>query len=147
VAIFTYTRAKYLLASGALNLATADLRLLLCMSDSTADADEDAATVGSIGLLDEYNGANYVAGGQALSGEVLSQEDANDRATLDAQDVTFASLGAGTRQCKGALLYAFNATVGGSVPVAWLDGPGFPFQGTGVNLLMILPAAGLLHVE
>lgn len=145
MAIFTFTRAKFLLASGGLALGSADLRILLAMSNSTADAERDASTIGAFTTLDEYDGANYTPGGAALAGEVLSQDDANDRAVLDAQDLTFALLGAGTRQCKGALLYAFAGSVGASVPIAWFDGPGFPFQGDGTNLLLTVAPAGLLQ--
>lgn len=46
-------------------------------------------------ITNEITNANYVAGGNAISGRAVNQNDANDRAEAEAADVTFTALAAG----------------------------------------------------
>jgi len=137
-----YTPAKKKLLDGALNLGSDDIRALLVMTNTTADTDEDAEFIGDIGTLDEMDGANYAR--QALANEATAADTPNDRATFDADDVTFASLGAGTRQVAGLVLYKHVTNDADSPVIAFIDSGGFPFAANGLDLVVQWNADGIL---
>jgi type III secretion system FlhB-like substrate exporter len=56
---FIYTPAKQKMAKGDADFDTLDVRALLVMSNTTADTDQDAASLSAIGTLDEYDGSGY----------------------------------------------------------------------------------------
>jgi len=56
------------------------------------------------------------------------------------------SLGAGTRQNQGALLYIFVTADADHINVAWIDTGGFPFDGTGSNTTIQWNALGILQL-
>lgn len=56
----------------------------------------------------EISVANYAAGGVTLSGKAVAQDDANDRASWDANDPAWTSLGAAT--ILAAVLYDDTTT-------------------------------------
>ena len=145
MANFVYTHAKHLFLTGGLNLSTADMRVALVMTNTTADTEKDLSTIGAFTTLDEYDGAGYSSGGSALAGEGVTQDDPNDRSEFDATDLTFTGLGVGTRQCQGAIVYAFVTNFGASIPVAWIDTGGFPFTGNGSNVTIQWNAEGILQ--
>lgn len=143
---FTYNNAKHLLGSGSINLSSDDLRVALVMSNSTADTEDDASNLAAITTLDEMDGANYAR--VALAGETFTKDAANNRSEFDADDVVFLSLGAGTRQVKGALIYKHvDGTAANDIPVAYYDGGGFPFDATGSDVTLQVDAQGLLQVR
>jgi len=131
---FAYTPAKYKIARGELAWQSSDIRVLLCMSNTTADTDQDAATISAIGTLDEYDGANYVR--KALANEAVNQDDPNNRAELDADDITWTSLGVGARQAVGMVVFKFVTNDADSIPILFVDSGGFPFDGDGTNLIV-----------
>lgn len=45
---------------------------------------------------DEESGTGYTAGGEALTNQAVTQDNANDRAKFDADDVTWSGLDVGT---------------------------------------------------
>ena len=147
MANFTYDHAKFLAGSAGLNLTTADLRILLLMSNTTADTEKDKATVSAFTTLDEYDGSGYSAGGIPFTGELLTEDNVGHKAVLDADNVTFTAIGAGTRSCVGALVIAYSGSVAASVPVAYFDTGGFPFVGNGSNVTFQVNAAGLLNIS
>ncbi len=145
MANFVYTHAKHLFLTGALNLSSADVRVALVMTNTTADTEKDVSTISAFTTLDEYDGANYTSGGAALAGESVAQDDANDRSEFDATDLTFSALGVGARQCQGAIVYAFVTNFGASIPIAWIDTGGFPFTGNGSNVTIQWNAEGIVQ--
>lgn len=143
---FWYTNAKRAILAGEIDLDTAgdDVRLLLVMSNTTADTTEDAATITGLGTLDEMDGSGYAR--QALAGEAVTADNANDRGEFDANDTQFASVSAGTRQVVGAVLYKHvDGTPGNDIPIAYIDGTGFPFDPGGGNIDFAWNAEGILH--
>lgn len=146
MASFVYTPAKALLAKGLLNLHTGgnDIRMALCMSNTTADTDQDAATISAIGTLDEMDGANYAR--KTLAGEVVNQDDANNRAEFDFDDVTWTALGAGTRAIAGALIFKFVTNDTDNIPIAWVDSGGFPVTANGGDLTYAVDAQGAIQL-
>ena len=128
MANFMYTHAKAGIMSGAIDLDTDDIRVLMVMSNTTADTEEDSEfleTNGGTGFttLDEADGANYVR--KELANEAVTADEANDRGEFDADDVTWTALGVGTRQ---------------------IDSGGFPFWGNGGNVTAQWNAEGIGQV-
>lgn len=144
MADFWYTPAKQKLAKGDLDFDTADLRVRICMSNTTADTDQDAATISAITTLDEYDGAGYTA--LDLASVSVNQDDANNRSEIDYADGTFgATVSAGTRQWVGLLYYVrVDGTNANDYPVAWKDLTAANGNGGAVNLTV--NAEGLLQV-
>lgn len=141
---FCYQKGKQQLASAALNLSSADLRVILAMTNTTADTEKDKNFISSFTTLDECNGANYARAD--LAGVTLVRDDPNLIVYVDATDATFTNLGAGTRQNQGAILYVHVTNDADSYPFAWIDSGGFPFDGTGANNTIQWNALGMVQL-
>lgn len=141
---FIYPHAKHLMGQGDLDLSADDLRVLLVMSDTTADTETTAEKLSEFTTLDEHDGDNYAR--QALANEAYAKDVGNARSEFDADDVTFASLGAGTRQCVGAIVYKYVDGAGNDIPIRWIDGGGFPFTASGADVVLQWNAEGILQV-
>lgn len=136
------THFKYLMLQSYLN--GKDIRVMLLMSNTTVDTEEDVDNVAAYTTLDEMDGANYAR--KALANEAFSEDEANDRGEFDADNITWSSLGAGTREVKGMLVYEYNA--GGDancIPIEWVDTGGFPFNPGGGNVPCNWNAEGILQ--
>lgn len=116
---FIYNEAKRAFSSGEINLTSDDIRVILVMTNTTADTDDDVDTIDAIGTLDEMDGANYSR--QTLDSETVNEDAANDRAEFDDDNVTWSSLGNGTRDVKGAIVYKHVTNDTDSVPIAFID--------------------------
>ena len=82
---------------------TITLKALLLMTNTTAGSENDGKTVTTdLTTLDEHDGSGYVQ--KTLSGIAISKDDTNDWAKLTASNVTWSSLGAGTRDVQGILI-------------------------------------------
>ncbi len=95
-----------------------DMRLILVMTNTTADTDVDADNTGTY-TLDEMDGTNYAR--QNIGNEAVNVDDANDRAEFDGDDVSIATLGNGTRQMQGALIHEFISNDAGSFPFVFVE--------------------------
>ena len=137
---FVYTPALGLLDAATL---TGDVRAALLMSNTTGDTDTDAATISAIGTLDEYDGASYAR--VALTTEAWAAVLATDRFKFSADAIVFATLGVGTRQCVGLLLYLHVTNDTDSKPLMYIDGTGFPFDGNGANVTFTPNADGVMY--
>ena len=142
---FIYTPAKQALMTGQLSFGVDDMRVMLVMTNTTADTDQDAATISAITTLDEFNGSGYISPGLALSGETVQQQDVNDRSIFTASNLTFSTLGAGTRQIQGAVLFKFISGTATSMPVAFIDSGGFPITANGGDIAIQWNAAGIIQ--
>lgn len=120
-----------------------DVRAILVMSNTDADTNVDAEFVGDL-TLDEYDGASYAR--VALTSEAFAADLADNRAEWTADQFVFTSLGAGTRQCVGLILYLHVTNDADSPVIAFYNGAGFPFDGNGQNVTFNVNAAGLLNV-
>lgn len=143
MASFIYNEAKKQFASGGINLTTADIRVILVMTNTTADTEDDVNTISGFSTLDEMDGANYARG--ALSGEAVNEDATNNRAEFDATDYTFSSLGAGTRQVQAAVIYAHVTNDADSIPIAYIDTGGFPFTANGGDVVIQWNAEGIIQ--
>lgn len=93
-----FTPALALLVAGSLN----DLRMMLMMTNTTADTEVDAENPADLTTPDEFDGAGYAE--ETLTSEAVNVDLANDRAEIDADDATFAALSNGTRQIQGWMI-------------------------------------------
>lgn len=135
--------AKQKLANGGIDLDTDDIRVVLCMSNTTADTENDGvSTISGITTLDADDGANNAR--KALASEAVNLDDANDRAEFDATDVTWTALGNGTRQLVGALLYKHVTNDTDSIPIAWIEFAAAQSPG-GSDFSIVWNAEGILN--
>lgn len=140
---FVYTPAKTKILNGSFNYATADMRVMLVMTNTTADTEQDDEFISGLVTLDEYDGAGYVR--KALAAEAVNEDAANNRAEFDATDVQWVALGAGTRQAQGLVLFRFVTNDADSPLIAFIDTGGFPFSGNGGNIDIAWNAEGILQ--
>lgn len=144
MANYWYTGAKLKLAKGDLDFDTADLRAKLCMSNTTADTDQDATNMAGITTVDEYNGSGYSE--IDFTGVSVAADNANDRAEIDYADGSFGTaVAAGTRNWVGILYYVrVDGTSANDFPVAWVDLT--PANGNGGAVNLTVNAEGLLQI-
>lgn len=144
MAAFWYTPAKQKLAKGDLDFDTSDIRAMLCMTNTTADTDQDAATLSAITTIDEMDGAGYAE--IDLAGATVTQDDANNRSEIDYTDSNFGTaVSNGTRQVQGILYYKYvDGTDANDLPIAWIDVT--PFNPGGAQINLVGNAEGYLQV-
>lgn len=122
------------------------LKLMLVMTNTTADTEEDVNTVAGFTTLDEYAGAGYTSGGVTLTTKALIETAGGGahtgKTTLDADDVTYTALVAGARQIQAAVLIRWTGTTGDSIPLAYYEPTGFPFTADGGDRTVRWPAGG-----
>jgi hypothetical protein len=146
-----YTPAKTALLNGDFDYNADDIRLILVMTNTTADTEQDDANVGDIGTLDEFDGSGYTSGygnRVQLANEAINEDAPNDRAEFDADNVTLSSLGAGTRDIAGLVIYRHTGSTADSDAklIAYIDSGGFPFGPNGGDLTINWNAEGILQV-
>lgn len=144
MANFVYTNFKFDTAKGDRDWDTSDFRLLLVMSNTTADTEEDADVGSEITTLDEMDGSGYAR--IDLAGQSVAEDDTNDRAELSVTTPTFSSVGVGTRQVVGALLVIWVTSTTDMILVAYYDTGGFPFDANGGDITFTPNAEGLLQL-
>lgn len=145
MANFAYNHLKHLLATAGIDFGTADLRMLLVMSNTTVDTEDDAVNLAGFTTIDEYDGANYARAD--LAGVSVAKDATNNRSEVTFTAPTFSSLGAGTRQCQAAVVYLHvDGTAANDIPLFYIDTGGFPFDGSGTDVTISPNAEGALQV-
>jgi len=115
-----YNQFKKYIADGTIDLDSNNIWVALVMTNTTVDTENDGIEhIGDFTTLDECDGANYVR--KALASKAVTVNDANDRAEFDAADVTWSSLGNGTRAIQGVLVYVDSDNDGASADDATND--------------------------
>jgi hypothetical protein len=130
-------KLKFRLISGAVNLDTADLRLLLLKS-STPDPDINTVSDLTPGT-NELSVAGYAR--QALANTTVTEDDVNDFAYLDADDVVFTSLASG-QTITWAELFEFIVNDAGSFVYGNYDVTDTPTNGGNITIVWNTPANG-----
>lgn len=138
---FWYTEFLVERDNGNIDWVNDDFEVLIVMANSTAGTDRNAATIDAIGTLDECDGSGYAR--QALTNVSVTKDSVNYRSKVDADDPVFASLGAGTRQNVGAVVYKKVNDDSDSIPAAYVDDGGFPSDGDGGNFTLQWHADGI----
>lgn len=141
-----YTPAKTGILNGSIDLTGGDdIRVALVMTDTTADTEEDTDFMDQFTTLDEMDGAGYSR--QAFANEAVNEDLTGDRAEFDADDATFTSVGIGTRQVVGALIYKHVNDDTDSIPIAYIDtGGDFDFDANGGNIVLQWNGEGILQL-
>lgn len=124
--------------------------VILCMSNTTADTETAATTVSGFTTLDEYDGANYPAGfanRPTIANQLVEVDAPNNRVEFKGDNLTYTSLGVGTRNAVGAVLAKKGTSDADSVPLFWVDTGGFPFAGTGSNVTIQWNAEGIYQFK
>lgn len=118
-----FTPAKCEIARGTLDLSAdnIDVVLVMTLSGCQSASESSVASMDDFGTLDEFDGSGYSR--KNLTSQQVNQDDPNNRAEMDAADITWSSLGAGTRNALGVLLFKNDGTSndGASVPIAFLE--------------------------
>ncbi len=131
MANFTYREARRAILEGEIDLVDDDLRILIVMTNTTADTELTAEFVGDLTVLDEYDGTGYTR--QTVDNRAIAIDNANDRVEVTADPAVFSSIGAGTRQGQAAIVYKQVTNDADSPLLFHIDSNGFPFTGTGAD--------------
>ena len=108
------------LLDGTSNWLTSDYRARLLMTNTTADTENNKATLSAYTTIDTFDGSG-ATNNFALTGEAVNVDSGNNRIEVDADDCAFGALGNGTRQIQGVLLFDFNTNDADSVPLAFIQ--------------------------
>lgn len=114
--------AKANLINGGIDLNTDDIRVRLCMTNTTCDTEVDAINnLSDYTTIDACDATGYAD--VALTSETVTADDTNNRAEFDAADVSFTGLsGDATRDIQGALVYKYvDGTNANDIPIAFVD--------------------------
>lgn len=142
-----YTPAKTKVVKGDLDFDTAAVRVKALMSNTTCGSQPTAANLAAFTTIDEYNGSGYTEA--TLAGVSIASDTVNLRAEISYSNFTFgATVGAGTRQCTGLLVYVrIDGTAANDYPVAFIDLASTPWNGTGGAVNVTVNAEGLLQIQ
>ena len=144
MASLVYTEACEQFANGNIDWENDTIRIRLCMTNTTCDTEEDVATLSAFTTIDLHDGANYPSPDTTLTTTAAAADATNNRATMDATDVTYTSLGAGTRTVAGVLVYKFVTNDTDSIPICWHEEA---FTPNGGNITISWNAAGVLTLD
>lgn len=146
MADFMFTKAKADLMKKLIDFVNDDIRMLLVMTNTTIDTQEDIATFADVTTLDEFDGSGYTSPGVAMTTEAVQQDDVNNRGEFHSDNVAFGALGAGTRQIQAYVIYKFNTTLADSQPLIYSDSaPQLPLTANGAPVTVNKPAEGWLQ--
>ena len=158
MASFIFNIAKEKFALGEIDWVDDDIRIGLVVDATVTATHEDMATVtaflntGASGV-EEYTGTNYAAGGAGSGRKALTStvdpDAANNRAELKAGNITYTALGLddGSKSAKGLFVYKHVGTDdANNIPIAHIDGGGFPFFGNGSDVTVSWNAEGIVQL-
>lgn len=121
-----YNEGQHLMATQALNWATADIRVLLLKTGYTLD--KDHRFVSSLTpASNEATISGYAR--QALAGMSITKVDASDRIVFDATDLAFGALATGETIIAG-VVYLHNAADSAAPLICYADWTDVPTNGS-----------------
>ena len=141
--LYTYAKSQIIADTPGIDLDNDDIEVMLVMSNTTADTEEDKEHVADFTTLDEMDGVNYAR--QNLANPAISVDTANDRALFDADDQLWNALGNGARQVQAALIYKNTGAAATDIPIAYIDVGGFPFDPGGDDVAITWHATGIIQ--
>lgn len=110
------------LINGSIDLNTDDIRVRLCMTNTTCDTEVDAIdNLSDYTTIDPCDATGYAD--VALVSETVAADDSNNRADFSANDAVFSGLGGdATRDIQGTLVYKYvDGTNANDVPIVFID--------------------------
>lgn len=133
-----YNRGKKILSARGWDAAR--LRVALTTSSYTPDNAHDTMA----DITNELSGGSYAR--QVVTQVAAAEDDANDRAVLDAADVTFPTLGLAAGSPKYAILYVEGGGTDATRDlIAWVD-LGTPITPDGSDVILRWDATGLMFL-
>jgi hypothetical protein len=117
-----YNSALTKILNGGIDFDTDDIRAKLLMTNTTADTEKDGINnVDDITTLDLCDASGYAD--VVLAGEIVAVDDDNERASFDANDISFEGLGGdATRDYQGVLIYKYvDGTDANDIPICFID--------------------------
>lgn len=147
MAVVKYNVAKKRIIDGDLHFDTDDIRVLLLEAASDVNADDTTvqAVLARAGTT-ELTSSGYSR--QTLANKTTTQDDANDRAEMDCDDVTFSLVSPSTSETVVAhLVYLHVTDDTDSIPL-WVDDTAaeYPLTPTGANIVLTVNAEGLVQL-
>lgn len=140
---FGYPKGEQAFRSGSINWASNDIRILLVMSNTTADTDGAAEFVSSFATLDECDAAGYAR--TQITGRSVNVDTVAKIVSLLAAQTNLPAFAAGTRQVVGAVIYKHVGADSANPVLFYLDGaPWFPFNAVGTPVRFKWNAAGIV---
>lgn len=152
---FVFNRAKTAQLGAGLRFTTADYRIELVMSSTTAGSERDAASFDDFTTLDPFNGtingAAYTAA-VLTSKAVLERDSAAspfpNQSAIDAADTEFLLVAGGARPIVAGILYEHTGDLATQkFPVAYIDGGGLPVTLNGAKLTFEWNLYGILRLR
>ena len=139
MASFAYTEFLSEVFLGHVDTDTVTWKLKLVDNTSTCDAEEDAANIAAFTTLGEADGANYAE--KTLANVTVAKDTANNKITLDCDDVEWTNLGLNTNSepNKAALVYVERGSDSVDLPAFYIDEGGFPHTPSGLNFSIEFP--------
>jgi hypothetical protein len=118
------------------NVAAADIRSILVMTDTTCDTEEDSQTMSDFTTIDECDGVGYAELDHTVSSSAYdATDDRWEIAVAGSQDYDggSGSISGATRNVQGHVVYRYvDGTDANDVPWLYSDDPAaFPFTPTG----------------
>jgi len=135
---FMYNRGKKGIMDASIDLDNDTLKVLLIDNAGDYIPNPDHDNVSDV-VANEMSGGNYSR--QLLANVAITEDDSNDLSVMDADDVTFASISAGT--AKGAIIFKDTGNDATSPLIAWID-TNFPITTNGGDIIIQWSANGIL---
>lgn len=133
-----YNNFKEQLLLKQIDMVNDTLKVALCTSSYTFTKDGASLAYSDISTY-EIVATGYTAGGASLAGKTVAQDDTNDRASFDANDLTWTSLAAASP--KHAVLYD-DTTATKHLMIHWelatdSNGGNYTLQWNALGLLLL----------
>lgn len=151
MANFLYNTAKKEIMDNTIDLDTDTLKVMLVTSSYVANADDDVVDAGGANdaVDHELTGTGYTAGWggagrKALTSVTAVTDKTNNRAELDAADLTWTAINAGTA-AAALIIKEGGANDTTSRLIAHIDS-GFPFVTNGGDMTLTWDAEGIIHL-
>lgn len=134
-----YNKAKKGFVDGTIDWDNHTVKAMLVGDTYTPDKDHNfVADV----VAAELSGTGYDR--KTLANKTVTQDDVNDVAKVDADDITWTGIQAGT--AKGMVIYKEETTDADSVLIAYIDEGGFPVVSNGGDLIMEFHESGIIQL-
>lgn len=141
VTLTAFNEFKKAQGDGSIDFANDTIKVALFESAYTPDIDADSFFDDI--SANESSGTGYTAGGTTLANVTVTKDNANDRAIIDADDISFTSL---TVDYQYAVFYKDTGTPGTSVLIAYADN-GSSVSLSGDDLTIQLDSVGLFTIN
>lgn len=142
-----FNNGKEQFLSGAINLVSDTIKVALFPSTFSANIDTQEWFSNISGSQVSSSGTGYTAGGLALAGKTVTQNNTTDKGVFDANDLTFSSVTlTGANAVRYAVLYKDTGTPSTSPLIAQFDF-GSDQAPNGVDFTIVWNAAGILDLS